>query len=108
MSHLLEAPVGGVDAAPHDAEAPARHLLAQKIILGEENLFVESAQLPEFFQVEEHEHPCREGMMQTREMLEHIVADINQLVDPVPAAAQDVCGYAVKLLALCEFDSAAD
>lgn len=107
MSHLLEAAVGGIDAAANDAETFALYLLAEQVVLGEEDLFVESTEFMELFQIEEHEHASGEGMMEAREILEEIVAGIEQLVDPATAAAEDVCSDAMKLLALGEVDSAA-
>src|SRR5579863_9574927 len=107
MPHLLETSVGSVDAAAHNAEALALDLLAQQVILGEENLLMKSAEFAEFFQVEQHEHSSGEGMMQAREILEQIVARIEELVDPTAPLAQDVCGDTVQLLALGEFHSTA-
>lgn len=42
MSHLLEAAVGGVDAAADDAETLALDLLAEKVVLGKKNLLMKS------------------------------------------------------------------
>ncbi len=93
MSHLLKSAVRGVNAAAYDAEAFPSHLLAQQVIFGEEHLFVESAELAEFLQVEQHEHSRREGMMETRQILEEVITCVKQLVDPVAVAAQDVRGH---------------
>ncbi len=68
---------------------------------------MKSTELAEFFPVEQHEHSGGEGMMETRQVLEEIVAGVKQLVDPVAIAAQDVGGDTVKLLTLGEFDGAA-
>ena len=108
MSHLLEAAVGGVDAAADDAKTLPFHLLGEKVVLGKENLLVKSAEFAEFFQIEQHEHSCREGMMEAREILEEIIACVEKLVDPTASQAQDVCGDALKPLALGEFDGTAN
>ena len=68
---------------------------------------MKSAQLAEFFEVEQHEHPRREGMMQARKVLEQIIAGIKKFVEPTAALAKDVCGHAMELLALGQFDGAA-
>ena len=41
MTHPLEAAIGGIDTAAHDCETLSIDLLAESVILGEENLFVE-------------------------------------------------------------------
>src|ERR1700758_213219 len=97
MAHPLEAAIGGIDAAAHNGEAFAIDLLAEAVILGEENLFVESAQLPESFSIEKHEHAGRERTVQVRQILKQIVADVEQLVDPASAFAHDVGGQAMQL-----------
>ena len=107
MSHFLETAVGGVDAAADNAEALAFDLLAEQVVLGEENLLMESAEFTEFFQIEQHEHARGKGMMQTRKILEEIVACVKQVVDPVTVAAEDVCGNTMKVTVLGEFDGAA-
>lgn len=107
MPHLLEAAVGGVDAAADNAEALALDLLAEQVVLGKENLLMKSAEFPEFFQVEHHEHSGGERMMKSREVLEEIVTGVEELVDPTAALAEDVGGDAMKLLTLGEFDGAA-
>jgi hypothetical protein len=108
MSHLLEAAIGGVDAAANDAEAFALHLLAEQVVFCKKNLFMETAEFAEFLHVEQHEHAGGEGMMELREVLEEIIARVKQLVDPTASTAKNVRSYTVKLLALGEFDSAAN
>jgi len=107
MPHLLEAAVGGVDAAANNSEAFSIDLLAEEVVLGEEDLLVKSAEFAEFLQIEQHEHACGEGMMKAREVLEDIVASVKQLVDETTAAAENVRCDAVKLLALSQLDGTA-
>jgi hypothetical protein len=59
-------------------------------------------------QVEEHEHSGGEGMVQAREILEEIVAHINQLVDPTAIAANNICSHTVQLLALGQLHGVAN
>src|SRR5580704_4272091 len=108
MSHLLEAAIGGVDATADDAETFAVDLLAEQVVLGKENLFVKSSEFAEFFHVEQHEHARGERVVEAREVLEAIVAGVKQLVDPTASAAKDVRSHAMKLLALSQFDGAAN
>jgi hypothetical protein len=42
MTHLAEAPVGGMDVAADDAEVARRDSFAQKIILSKKRVFVEA------------------------------------------------------------------
>ena len=76
MSHLLEAAVRCVDATPDNPKALSLHLLREQVVLGKENLLVKSAELAEFFHVEQHKHSRSEGMMEAREILESIVAQV--------------------------------
>ena len=76
MSHLLEAAVRCVDATPNDPKALSLHLLREQVVLGKENLLVKSAKLAECFHVEQHKHSRGEGMMEAREILESIVAQV--------------------------------
>jgi hypothetical protein len=64
VSHLLEAAVGGENAAADDAEAFSLDLLAEQVVFREQNLFVESAEFTEFPHVEQHEHSGSEGVME--------------------------------------------
>jgi hypothetical protein len=83
-------------------------LLGEQVVLGKENLLVKSAELAEFLHVEQHEHSRGEGMMEAREILESIVAQVKQLVDPAAVSAKNVCGDTMKLLSLRQFHGAAN
>src|ERR1700677_211642 len=106
VSHFFEPAVCRINSAADDPKAFAFYLLCQQIIFGEGHLLVKSAQLPELFQLEQHEHSGGKGMVQSRCILEEIVAHVEQLVDPVAVAAQDVRGHAVQLLPLRPFHRA--
>src|SRR6202049_40965 len=100
VTHLLETSVGGVDSAANDTEAMSLHLLAEQVVLGEGDLLVKSAQFAKFLRLEQHEHAGSEGSMPTREVLTQIVAGVKQLVNPASVATQDICSYAMQVLAL--------
>jgi hypothetical protein len=108
VAHPLETPVGGIDTAAYDCESLALHFLAQPIILGEMNFLVESAEFPEFLSVKKHEHTRRKRTMHVGEVLEEIVAGVEELVDPGSVCAQDVRGDAVQLLSLRALDAFAN
>src|SRR5271169_2422540 len=108
MSHFLEPAVGGVNAAADDTEALPFHLLTEQVVLGKQDLFVKSAEFAESLQIEQHEHSRGEGMMQAGEILEQIVACVEQLVDPTAFVAKDVRSDTMKLLALGQFYGAAN
>src|SRR6267154_5591332 len=108
MSQLLEPAVGRVDSPANDRESLPLHLLAKEIVLGKENLLVKSAEVAEFSCVEQHEHSGGEGMMEAGEILEHIIAQVEQLVDQIAVAAENVRGHAMKLLALGQFHGTAN
>src|SRR5712691_13199284 len=108
MSHLLEAAVGCEDSSADDPKAFPLHLLAEQVILGKENALMKSSEFPEFFQIKQHEHSSREGMVEAGEVLKQIVAHVEELVDPVAITAKDVGGDTMKPLALGQFDGAAN
>jgi len=87
VTHFLEAAIGGIDSSADDPEALSFHLLAEQVILGKENPFVKSVQAAKFLQIEEHEHPCREGTVEAGEILKQVIAGVEQPVDPVTVAA---------------------
>jgi len=108
MPHLLEAPVRCVNTSADDSEALTPHLLGEQIVFGEEYLLVKSAKLAEFFHVEQHKHSRGEGMMEAREILKSIVAQVEQLVDPAAVSAKNVRCYTMKLFTLRQFHGAAN
>jgi len=108
VAHPLKAPVGGIDTATNDGETLSPNFLAQAVIFSKLDLLVESAELPEFLAVEQHEHPCRKRTMQVGQVLEEVVAGIKQLVDPGSVLAEDVSSDTVELPGLCLFHAAAD
>jgi hypothetical protein len=61
-AHIFEATVGGMNAAPHNAESPVVYLLAEQIILGIQRALVESAKPAEYLTVEQHEHAGAERL----------------------------------------------
>src|ERR1700731_2902215 len=86
----------------------SRHLLAEQVVFGEGNLLIKSAQFAKFLRVEQHEHAGSEGPMPTRQVLKQIVAGVKQLVHPASVATQDICSYAMQVLALGEFHGATE
>ena len=56
MSHFFEAAICGVDSAADNGEALALDLLAQPVVLSEENLLVKTTSFPKLCPVKEHEH----------------------------------------------------
>ncbi len=104
MSHLLEAPVRRINPAPNNPEPFSLHLLAEHIVFGECHLLMKPAQLAKLLQLKQHEHARRKRMVQLRDVLEKIVARIEQLVHQAAVAAQNVRGHAMQLLALRQLD----
>jgi hypothetical protein len=86
MSHLPESAVRRVNAAADDPKAFTLYLLAEQIIFGEGHLLVKSAELPELFHLKQHEHSRSKRMMQARQVLKEVVANIEQLIDPATIA----------------------
>jgi hypothetical protein len=104
VPHLLEAAIGGINAAAHDPEFAARHLLAQMVVLGKVHLFVKFSQLVEALPFKEHEHPGTERMVYPGKILKDIVAGVKQLVGETSLAAKDVGCHTVQFLALGQFE----
>jgi hypothetical protein len=107
VPHLLEAAIGRINAATHDPEFAARHLLAQMVVLGKVDLLVKSSELVKAPLFEKHEHSGAEGMVQAGKILKQIIAGVEELVGETPLAAKYVGGDTMQFLALCQFDGTA-
>jgi len=107
VAHLLEAAIGGVDAAADNLEFAARDFLAQKIILGKHGLLVETAEFMEALAIEHHEHPGGERLVETGEVLEKVASPVKDLVGEA-ALAEDVRRRKMQVLRLHLFQAVAD
>jgi hypothetical protein len=103
VTHFLEAAIGGEDAARNNRKPAALYLLAQVIILGEKNFRIEAAESIEARLLEEHEHTGAEGLVQARQILEEVVADVESFIEPAAVAANDVRGHALQIFLLGGF-----
>src|SRR5262249_42111606 len=97
VTHVAEAPVGGVNAPANDPEPAVRNFLAQQIVLCVEGALVETAQAVERSLLEQHEHPSAERPDQHRAILRNVVSDIEHVVAQRAVAAPDVGGHALQL-----------
>src|SRR5580698_4992174 len=108
VAELLEAAVGGEDSSAHDAEADASDTFGEKVVFREEGALVETAETPEGFAVEEHEHAGGEGFGEAADALHEVVAGVEEIVEEAAFATGDVGGGEMQATALHAPEGAAE